>query len=475
MGVNSLKPKRKLLFVFSILLVFATNCTKAPIPNVENAAFNEVKMVESKNLNIDLYIDATPSMSGFAAKEITSTYVNVIEDISSLSTSISGTLGKVRFNSFGENITEITQQQYSGSVREEFYKNSNNRKTMVSTVLEEITNNYTEAQNNSVIGHLSVVITDLFEDNSNMVPIINNIKNNFMTDNMSIGVLGIRSYFKGKVYDIGRDKSGRGYESTVNDFSTYRPFYILLIGNTADVENYYKNLSTKYNIKDVVEECKYFEMFSSKVIIKPGTIEKTEIIKDIKGKKPLIKEDDEWIRKFNDGMSTAIKAFVGGVPENERKNESLISYFDLHLIPGTRLEYAIKSGSNIYNGDIKAIFIPDVIVERYNGKEYLKDKLTQEFVKLDDLSIKDEKLVSKINIYPYNLKEGYYRIRLNVGYNYDYLTPVIPSDWNMKDENDPAFGSKTIYLYNVLEGFYGLANKSKDSLINSCYYFRVIK
>ena len=93
-------------------------------------------------------------------------------------------------------------------------------------------------------GQLVVIVTDLFQDDSDITQLIGHVKDKYIKKGVDVGLFGLRSQFDGTVYDIG---SGEGsslrYRSTPGNPETFRPFYLLVLGRHADIAHYFDRLT----------------------------------------------------------------------------------------------------------------------------------------------------------------------------------------------------------------------------------------
>jgi len=86
---------------------------------------------------------------------------------------------------------------------------------------------------------LTIIVTDLFQTDVDVNVFTNKIKNKFLANNLAVGVLGIKSEFDGQVFDVGPNNYTFNYKSDQKNPGTFRPFYLLALGNHADISNYF--------------------------------------------------------------------------------------------------------------------------------------------------------------------------------------------------------------------------------------------
>jgi hypothetical protein len=91
--------------------------------------------------------------------------------------------------------------------------------------------------------NVTIVLTDLFEDSSNIGRITEEAKRTIFSQKLALAVAGIRGDFHGSVYDIGQQGLSFWWDSK-GDPKRYRPFYALLVGRTGDVERVLESLES---------------------------------------------------------------------------------------------------------------------------------------------------------------------------------------------------------------------------------------
>lgn len=89
---------------------------------------------------------------------------------------------------------------------------------------------------------ISVVITDLFQNESDVNALVSQVKNRVFRNDIDLAVLGIKSEFDGRIYDA--KVPAYNYASTQGDESTYRPFYALMFGEAAKLRRLFKTLQS---------------------------------------------------------------------------------------------------------------------------------------------------------------------------------------------------------------------------------------
>jgi hypothetical protein len=205
----------------------------------------------STQLDIDIYIDATKSMEGFVTPGYSTYYAQILRLLESASTT-GWANSNVKFFEFGSDITPLPGRDYLKATRGDFYiTKAYSKETYIEKVLRH-------AQSE----HLTIIVTDLFQHNSDVNLLSGLLKDRYLKNNLAVGILGIRSEFNGEVYDIGPNRDHFPYKHIdLNKPEALRPFYILVLGKYADIEHYYQKLLLS-GLKDYPEEIREFVIFS---------------------------------------------------------------------------------------------------------------------------------------------------------------------------------------------------------------------
>ena len=219
----------------------------------------------SDKLVARIYFDATLSMQGFVVPGSTH-YTRICPYLESVI--VSGWRDEtVSFFRFGERVESIDRSTYLQAGYESFYEEEDIfGKTYIEKVIEneaqfvkndietsstpdetagidanDTPQEVVEADNTE--GQLVVIVTDLFQDDSDITQLIGHLKEKYIKKGHEVGLFGLRSQFDGTVYDIGiGEGSSMRYRSTPGNPETFRPFYLLVLGKYADIAHYFDRL-----------------------------------------------------------------------------------------------------------------------------------------------------------------------------------------------------------------------------------------
>jgi hypothetical protein len=231
-GVEPLKMML-VLWLFSILSV---GCSKK-FPEIkwadENPIGNNSAKMSQDNIAIDIYIDATTSMAGFAVGEGTA-YSQFIDQLEASALS-AWKSADIKYFKFGERIKKVDRNEFlSAKNKLAFYReNGIFKKTYIDSVVKNTDNQ-----------RLSVLITDLFQDEGDVNIMVDQIKSKCFNKNVMLGLLGIKTEFKGKVFDTPNNPAGYQLDSKE------RPFYALVFGDPSRMETLFEALKTKDFVKE---------------------------------------------------------------------------------------------------------------------------------------------------------------------------------------------------------------------------------
>ena len=216
-----LRPCR-VIAVLSFVASGAASCGGGKPPAVASkdlegpAAVTGATDVATDSIRVDVYLDATVSMSGFTAGGA-SNYAKFLE---ALESSLSNAWKKVdiHFGKFGSTSREIQRPEFLTARAPQFYTE---RGMNAVTAIDQVAKCDTGPR-------LNVVVTDLFQKEGDLNAIVGRIKDQCLQKGIAVGVLAMKSQFDGSVYDA------RGpaypYKAAGSDTAAYRAFYALLFG-----------------------------------------------------------------------------------------------------------------------------------------------------------------------------------------------------------------------------------------------------
>ncbi|MDO4921878.1 MAG: hypothetical protein Q4E64_08670 [Phascolarctobacterium sp.] len=231
--------RRIILFItLALLAIFLYGCSNndAGGRNIAKPIVN----VSSKSDSIDaaIYIDGTFSMAGYVNQQGSSVYS---ESLKNIERTITGgwKQEKIEYVKFGDSLQNLSREQFLQANHTIFYQEKD---TSLQKVVEAMDAN-----------KLNIMVTDLFQTNQDIDSLIIALKKAcFADESKAMAIIGVKSQFNGKIYDVGKNMLAFAYASN-DEVESYRPFYLLIIGKEADVrffaEAYAKNFDDDRLIK----------------------------------------------------------------------------------------------------------------------------------------------------------------------------------------------------------------------------------
>ena len=193
---------------------------------------------KSDNIDAAIYIDGTFSMAGYVNHQGNSVYSDSLKNIERTITS-NWKQENVQYIKFGDSLQNLSREQFLESNHVSFYQEKD---TSLQKVIEAMSPD-----------KLNIMVTDLFQTNQDIDSLIIAMKKAcFADDSKGIALIGIKSQFNGKIYDIGKNMLSFSY-TTNDDVNSYRPFYLLVIGKEADVRAFTKAYAKNFNNSELIK------------------------------------------------------------------------------------------------------------------------------------------------------------------------------------------------------------------------------
>ncbi len=218
----------------------SSECLPEPPAAEDDSSFSTAKF---DDVVVDVYVDATLSMQGFVKAGTETRYIQTLQRLENAT--IKGWRhSEAKFYKFGNRITSfIERQQFLDEfAKPGFYNDPQYRgKTHIEDVVQKA-----DSQN------LTIIVTDLFEENSDLNILEKELKTKYILDGLAIGVLGVKSDFDGIIYDIGLSRA-------VSAFKGRRPFYVLILGKHRDVARLFEQMGPEESSEE------HFALFSPNI------------------------------------------------------------------------------------------------------------------------------------------------------------------------------------------------------------------
>ena len=465
-----------LLSIYLCLFIFLIGCDtdKPGIPDPPEPL--PVLPPISDRLVARIYFDATLSMQGFVAPGSTH-YTQICLYLERVI--VSGWRdGEVDFFRFGERVESIDRGTYLQAGYESFYEQEHiSRKTFIQKIIdheEQLVNARMKANSvpedttetnvndtseaateavrptetveaDSTENQLVVIVTDLFQDDSDITLLINHLKEKYIKKGREVGLFGLRSQFDGTVYDIGiGEGSSMPYRSTPGNPETFRPFYLLVLGRHADIAHYFDRLiANGFSEAETIIFSQY--LVSPLLSFEGAKIEDLEnLIGDTIAKKPDSRLKEYRIRNRDEPSKISAK-------------------MKYELLP-----HAMLFDSNIFESP------PEVEHNRYNSDQKKEiNQAAEDCLKVtstfatngngDELTVNfelDSRVLPRRAVY-------LYKVALHPKID-TYQVPEWCSEWDMGIGRN---GAKTLNLVNFVDGLTDIAVSEHQPKIAQFYFY----
>jgi hypothetical protein len=242
-----------------VLLIGCRRECEPPAPLDTGDIVSSNNATAAEQFGVDLCIDATPSMKGFAAPP-TSNYRAFLEDLEGSLVSGVRNVSDIRYFKFGETIREVTRAEFRDARVAPFYHEPGIfRDTDIELVFrtaeaagvrtaQPILATAAQNKNRDAAApppqrRLIVVVTDLFQRDQDVNAVVKQIRTRCLSDpQCSVGLMAIPSHFDGTVHDA--RVPSFPYRST-DDIATFRPFYLLMFGPDDELRRFADVLSSR--------------------------------------------------------------------------------------------------------------------------------------------------------------------------------------------------------------------------------------
>ncbi len=463
-----------LLSICLCLFIFLISCDKPEIPDFK-PALDITPGDISDRLVARIYFDATLSMQGFVVPGSTH-YTRICPALESVI--VSGWKDEtVNFFRFGEKVEPIDRGTYLQAGYESFYEQEHifrrtyieevirheeklvNAQMKASSTPEDATeadvNDTPEATTEAITptetvnerkkeGQLVVIVTDLFQDDSDITLLIDHLKEKYIKKGREVGLFGLRSQFDGTVYDIGiGEGSSLRYQSNPGDPKTFRPFYLLVLGKHADIAHYFDSL-----IANGFSEAE--TIIFSRYLVNPL----------LSFNRALIEKDNLSNRTFENSENQHLKQYEIVASINPAKISAKSMKYD-------PLPHVMSFDSDTFEVSITAKYKPDPSSKNeisIDAQQCLE--VTSTFLESEN----GNELAVNFNLDSESLpgRTVYlYEVTLRPEIN-SYQAPKWCSEWDMGNKSD---GSRTLNLVNFVRDLSQVTAREHEPEIAKFYFF----
>ena len=463
---TSLLPFAICLYFFIFLISCDTD--KGPdIPVLPPAPSDTTPGDISNKLVARIYFDASVSMQGFV-KPNSTRYARLCLQLESVV--VSGWQDEdVEFFQFGERVEQIDRNEHLNVVRPQFYENENiHRQTFIEKVIdhgtqlraesrtpeltEPVVNNTPEepatspaeeVKNNTEENPLVVIVTDLFQNRNDITSLVTRLKEQYIQQNLEVGILGLRSEFDGFIYGIA--ETPQRYRSRPGNPDTFRPFYLLALGKHADISHYFDRLiANGFSEAETIIFSRY--LVSPLLSFEGAKIEKLEnLIGDTIVAKPDSRLKEYRIRKKDRPSKISAKMRYELLPH--------AMPFDSNIFEPTITVEHNRSNSDqskkIRQTAENCLEVTSTFAKNGNGNDEL----------IVDFEL-DSRVLSRRTVYLY---KAALRPKIDT-----YQVPKWCSGWDMGTGRN---GAKTLNLVNFVDGLMDIAVSEHQPKIAQFYFY----
>jgi len=431
-----MKSKVLVALVCASFLLINACSDKTYAPHPEYDLSDEIEPL-SEQLVVRIFIDATGSMKGYVAPGYSTNYAQIFTCLEGAALGGWSNV-KVEFHKFGTKVKPLEGRQYLKAAETGFYEDRDiNQETNIQEAIEH------KAKTGGSTGELRIIVTDLFQSESDVVLLVKKLKDEYIKRNLAIGILGIRSQFRGTIYDV---RGGSFQYSSKENPESHRPFYMLMLGKHSDIVRYFERLKSS-GLSFISES--NFAVFSRHLVdplssFHNASLESTENLQECIG---LVASGSqtELLKQFR----------IPGSPENAAFTVKAKYHPLLYTVPFNLQE--LKS---------------EVIAKKCQNSVLVDDTKAEKAFTIEETEFADGELRFTARISPPSLAVGnifFYDVTLRPEES-SYQLPIWFSRWDMGVIQD---GSKTLNLNRfVTDLWQTTVQVHKPKIARFCCYFK---
>lgn len=230
------KPLLKTILIL-LVLVGCTEKTPEIAWDYSDKDVISAKTAKPESININIFLDATTSMKGYTSN-VSGIYNKFLEGLES-SVTVGWKTADVHFYKFGTKFKEIDRSGFKSAGKSQtFYSETGIfEKTNIDAVIDRMDSS-----------QVNVIVTDLFQNEGDVNSIVMKIKERCFAKGIYLGILGIKSDYDGMVYDA--KVPPYPFKSKVGDETTFRPFYVLIFGDSANIGHLLDSIKSNPSVKE---------------------------------------------------------------------------------------------------------------------------------------------------------------------------------------------------------------------------------
>lgn len=243
------------LMLFVLISAMLYGCSGGSSGTRGVAKPEAISMNKSKAVEAAVYLDGTFSMAGYVNYPSTTIYSDAIKNIERTVTS-TWKQENIQYVKFGDSLQNMSREQFLQANNVAFYQEKD---TSLQTVVDSMDAN-----------KLNILVTDLFQTNQDIDSLIISLKKACFSDSSkAMALIGVKSQFNGKIYDVGKNGLSFTYTSK-EEVETYRPFYLLVLGKEADVRAFTENYAKHFEDEKLVKMALFSKNIGTDTVLTAG-------------------------------------------------------------------------------------------------------------------------------------------------------------------------------------------------------------
>jgi hypothetical protein len=298
---------------------------------------------------------------------------------------------------------------------------------------------------------LSLVVTDLYQKDADVRLVQNLLAQRYLGKGYAVGILTVKSEFKGTVYDVGISNQNFDYSTPGKNSRAFHPFYVILLGSYGNINHFFDQLQ-RNGLSTVEHE---FVIFSPQPVAQAATLNTNEA-------KSAPRKDILQPKALNDGR----------VLLRKQKASEPIQFLVVTKKTAsqpTAVEIPYGGLKGILPLEAGAIAVTPTLEKYQSQSKKFQPSDTQGF-QLTDWKIENQSLRFNAKIQADQFDPGIYRFNFDASPT-DFTEPDWWNNWNAAEGN--LDGAKTNNLLPFLRGLRlrtaELMKQQKPIIARLCY------
>ncbi len=401
----------------------------------------------SEQIVTRVYLDGTPSMAGFVASS-SSAYLEALKQLQQV-LATAWPQPQVSYFRFGETVFPMTSVTDPDPRLSGIYQGG---KGLTTATIDTAIDGSAQAEAKSKQqNQLTVIVTDLYQKAATIDPILKQLNQKYLGKDLAVGVVGVRSQFRGAVYDVGAANASFTYQGE-------HPVYILVLGKYGDVSHLIEQLRKNPALKAVSQAT----IFTSGPVQPIAAFLPQDYPPDLK---PL-KQQASRPETLNNG-----KVMIKGLLKDDYKFESLklaakkpiaLDYpLQYQLLPHVLAVQTAAVVTQSYSFDSQSKAFKDANLQKAVNFQLPNPLPTQPKTPSDPQPVN---VTAQIN--PQNLDSGVHLLVTEISAS-EFKDPQWWQAWSASE--DSRDGSKTHNLSSFLTGLKTITEQRKPAIARLCY------